>query len=324
MTKQCDRVILQYAPAYHPRYEAYCIKSCYTNVLHSYEVFNPTAYMYAALDWQLQINNNEAKFVTNLQPLPYSLRHKETIINIPSGDNGLYDVLQIVNDGVPCIVNVDGYFLSYHPLFKTEHENHAAVLYGYNMNLHTIYISDYMPPYFFNGEISISEFLEARINPCAILDRHNWPNQLETIILETLFTTMSTFFNHFQNNRGATALGRFIDYSLSTDNSDVSLTKIHIQLGKLDGSIRFFYYYLTQVANQMTGLNEIIVFLKQWLHDWHLLKISLLKTIYSPKKSDEYKRWIISILDGVSKFEKTLTKAIQFFAKTSQGDWYKI
>lgn len=313
MKKQSDRVVLQFAPVYHRRYEAYCIKSCYANVLHSYEIFNPTIYMHAALDWQLQISDNEAKFLVDLQPLPYSLRHKETIINVSSGKNGLYDIMQFVNAGVPCIVNVDGYFLSYHPLFKIGHENHAAVLYGYNISSHTVYISDYMPPYFFYGEISILEFLEARINPCAILDRSNWPNQIEPIILETLFTTMSALFNHFQNNRGATALCRFIDYSLSIDHSDVSLTKIHIQLGKLDNSIRFFYYYLTQAASQITGLDEIIVFLKQWLHDWHLLKISLLKSIYSFKKSDEYKRWMISILDGVSKFETKLTQATRFF-----------
>ena len=144
---------------YDERLNFYCVKNCYWNVLSFYHIPHAPLYLNSELSMQLKINqDNPSDFTVNLVHDPllksqewHEIQHKTTDLS-----KSLSEFEQLIEQNIPIVMAVDGYFLPYHEQFLHVHEQHSILLTGLNLKEGYAELIDYFPPMFYCGVIKLS------------------------------------------------------------------------------------------------------------------------------------------------------------------------
>ena len=223
-----------------------------------------------------------------------------------------------ISEGIPIIVGLDNYYLSYHPFYKKNHGRHTAILSGYSEDEKEVYITDWYDPWFFKGTIGFQEFLEAResLNPWdgsvysgspvynnwAEVDKNGWDLEASDLISTTIDLTISQYYcekKESQNiHKGILGLKKLLDIILKTRDFDLNTKKqflrdLHYKLFSATKRKKLFRLYLdiSQGECKIRELDEAIQLLNYIIMKWDDISIIVLKGSFS--KTEEMHQRVI-------------------------------
>lgn len=291
---------------YDPAFEQFCIKLCYLNVLRYYNEPFAMLYINSVPVFKVEWHEGIPAFSYYMEPLIASQTHKA--ITCGRCGNQINEIVQYIDREYPCLAVVDGYYLSYHPSYQKQHEEHMAIIYGYDWDGHTILVADNMPPYFFDGAIEISR-LKPAIKVWGILNKTRCEIDARTMILETAVHTRR--FLYESHVKGYAAFLIFSDWILSFQVLDEKkYIYFHKQMGSMSSYLNLLLLYMLEACKMEPAVNALCCFLKSWLLKWKNLKINLLKSLYSGKWNDEYKLLLSMVLSDWGELKKQLDNLV--------------
>ncbi|NLL72989.1 MAG: BtrH N-terminal domain-containing protein [Clostridiales bacterium] len=151
---------------FYPQFEYYCFKNCYLQILEYYGIYNAKYFIDCTTDWAFRKDSNKGIFTFDTGD-PYSsflppfdqLVNKVTLDQKPA-EQIWEENIKSIREGIPVVIAVDIFYLTYTPFYHKKHSYHSLILSGYEDE--QFYVIDWYPPWYFKGMISKRELDEAR------------------------------------------------------------------------------------------------------------------------------------------------------------------
>lgn len=278
---------------YDNRLQYFCVKNCYWNILNYYGIAHAPLYLHSELRININLSNPTLfgfSVEINHSPLLPSQTWQEWQWSTNTMDLMFEIVEEKLREGIPIIVAVDGYYLPYHPLFNSEHEQHSLIISGIDRSAGTVQVIDYFPPCFMKGEIKISQLEQAYINIWGFLQKEGWGVSPESLIKETLQNVYQNLTKRKKQERqlyGTDALTYLSNRLNELDNEYISDRKafeyFHKQIAKYMNKMKFFQFYIDHaIAYIEKGvLDSLKVEVDFHTKSWSTFNITVLRNVYS-------------------------------------------
>ena len=160
-----ESVWLQYKYNYDSAYEAFCYQNCIKQVLEAKGIsganyaINHSMTCEAVLREKDIIDFHYSEYAYDVLSTFKDKIHRQD--DLRESKEVLEDNLREINNGNAIIVSADIYFLPYLTFYKKKHGRHNVILAG-NKDKDTVYVIDWMAPWYYKGEISKKELFLAR------------------------------------------------------------------------------------------------------------------------------------------------------------------
>lgn len=155
----------QYKLPYDNAMMYFCLKNCFHQYMCFLQMEEPLLKLRTGYELKIMYLKKENIFRTYRDEMLMPFFDME-LVDKGSGDDSEVVFWENCND-LPIIVLVDVYYLPHREEYHKYHASHAIFLENYNQKDNTVSITDWYHPYFYRGEMSKEEFLDARnsINP---------------------------------------------------------------------------------------------------------------------------------------------------------------
>lgn len=299
---------------YYEEYESLCFQNCLISVLEYYNVKNAYSYMNSTLSLKLNIEPNlESGYKIEFdEELKVVLPQFTSKVNWTRDGGNKYEAWEEnkkqLDKNIPLIVGVDNFYLSHTNLKGKSHAFHSLILCGYEKE--KVHVVDWYTPWFYKGEINLSEFLDARdsSNPKTSEDFYSgkslqncwsvpestgWNEPLDNLVFDTLNTTVNQYYKETDKDfyYGINALQKLktvIKENLTVSNRSLFLKELHKNLFDLPKRIKIFrrYLELSYKINTNYPFKELINLLQDITGYWDTFIIFILKSVYSKRESN--------------------------------------
>lgn len=302
---------------YRPSFDTFCFQNCIKYILEFYDVQNSDFYINRSLSMLVKKDqgfNADIYYEKNARSLLpfFSDRVKRYYLKDAKGDDVFWDNVDLVKSGVPIIVGVDSYYLSYLPYYMKSHGRHTIIMSNYDENDDTVEVVDWMSPWFFKGKVNRDEFIAARdsqnpydggvfsgkpiLNNWAEVLNENFCWDAEKLIRNTAELSLEQYFYPVQKDDDAfeglealkfiTSLVSMIENELTVEAQQHFLKKLHGNLYKLNCRRTFWSDFLHQAYelkgdecfSKMCSNTELVI------GEWEKLLYKIIKSSMRPQK----------------------------------------
>lgn len=323
---------------FHSEFEYYCFKNCYLQILEYYGVFNAKYFLDCTTDWMFwQENNKEISFntgnpYTSFLP-PFNSKVKEIMLGEKTKELIWKENEDAIRNGIPVVIAVDVFYLSYTPYYQKKHSYHSMILSGYNESKDEFYVIDWYPPWYFKGMMSKQELDYARgslnegdgilsgtpINYLySEVEREGFCASTKSLIQTQIQNNLDQYYNGtVLNNRvkGYKAINAIISsieesFCYSNKSQTLFFEKLYGQLFFIPTRKKLFGWYLKNVLSDYKnfGLKASIQVLEESISGWNGLLSLLIKCSmkYSEANLDLLLKQLSEILQKEKQFYYSL------------------
>lgn len=322
---------------YNAAYEFFCIHSCCKYILEYLGVNYGELFLNSAMEMTYAKNeDSQLGFDISMDFQPFLPAFKEKCkIHVPSEKELSYvwnENKIKIDDGIPLILGVDGYYLSYQTDYKRKHGNHNLILCGYSKDEKHASIIDWYPPWYFKGEISMLELNNARSssnpwdgninsgipinNNWVEVDTDGWIAEKEELLIQTIELTLEQYFDNnpledCTKEKGIHALKKIYNILLINKTSDEVtrqdlLKNLHLMLSWTTKKKKLFQYYIENSLKQVNIYDDskLPLFLLDLCKKWETLLLLFLKASFM-MRNELYKR-ILDLFEKIIRHEEEL------------------
>lgn len=301
----------------HKEFEFYCFKNNCRIVLEYYGIKNAKYFINCSLDFRLlrdtsfklgykNVRMTDIQSVIGNCPLVKNsnkvLLHKEC----KSEALGVWiENKKKIDTGLPLIVFMDLFNLSYNPIFKNkEHGLHSVILAGYTTGSEKPLILDwYQHHWSYKPEMELEEYLEARKsdNPLGVnvasgmpihnawveINREGWDSEDYELLSRTLDLTLDQYYGLSDNNevlKGIDALKAIYEactaYLRNTDEkTEVFFRELYISTFMLAKNKSLFKWYMDAASYEFAnmGIKDASILLNDISTSWNTLLLLICK-----------------------------------------------
>lgn len=152
---------------FHMEFEYYCFKNCYLQILEYYGVYNAKYFLDCTTDWTYRKGKHEDFSFDTGDPYssflpPFDSKVKKIILKGKRKEEIWNENMEAIQNGIPVVVAVDVFYLSYTPYYQKKHSYHSVILSGYDKSKDEFLVIDWYPPWYFKGRMSRDELDASR------------------------------------------------------------------------------------------------------------------------------------------------------------------
>lgn len=160
--------IWDFQPSYDDSFEYFCFLNCYKNIMQYYQIAATDLYIDAAVEYRISETTDSSAGIFSVGDPNSSLLddYKGCVVieddSIESRKVIWEKNFELINKGIPLVVNVDVFFLPYTPYYLKKHSIHSLIMCGFSLDKRNIDIIDWYSPWFYKGQILFKDLEKAR------------------------------------------------------------------------------------------------------------------------------------------------------------------
>ena len=288
---------------YDKKYDTFCFQNCMNYILKTNGIKDSDLYINKSLS--LLVDKKEGyilkyHFDEDCYNLVSSYSHKVQMFRSDKdSETVIEEVMNNDNSDIGIIMGVDSFELPYLPFYKKSHGLHSVVVKSVDFSNRTISISDCMSPWFFEGEVSLDDFLAARRsqntsdggmfsgikinNIWKEISNKGYTASIEQLIKEQIDLTLQQFYYGEENSElaaGICALNYILDKmrdsrTVSEINQNELLESVHRIIYRYNHRRIFWTSFLDSIPEKLRS--EILV---EYQENYELLQGDWEKLLY--------------------------------------------
>ncbi len=292
---------------FHMEFEYYCFKNCYLQILEYYGVSNAKYFLDCTTDWTYRLGKNKEVLFDTGNPYssflpPFDSKVKKVMLEEQTKEEIWKENIEVIQKGIPVVIAVDIFYLSYTPYYQKKHSYHSAILSGYNKSKNKFFVIDWYPPWYFKGMISKEKLDVARSSlnegegilsgiPINYLytevEREGFQASTKFLIQEQIQKNLNQYYYGVESSdliKGYKAINAIINnieerFGCAKEEQTLFFETLYEQLFFVPTRKRLFRWYLGNVLSDYKsyGLSVAIQALEESITGWKKLLSLLIK-----------------------------------------------
>lgn len=304
---------MQYS--YNPKYDSFCFQNCMNYALFKHNVLHADLYINKSLSLLVRKDpgcNLEYHFDENCLDLVPSYSNKiQTFMSDDDPVKVLERIAATKEKDHELILGVDSFELPYLPFYRKSHGLHSVVLNSVDFQNNTINISDCMDPWYFEGNVDLTDFINARASNnvddggmfSGIQVKNIWKDLnvsgiesgAEQLIKEQITLTLSQYYcatDAEDTAKGINSIKYMLDklrmfFDFDDSEREILLSSIHKILFRYNRRRIFWTSLLDSIPTEMKTqeLKDYNDLFSETQNDWEKLLYSILMFRVRKKES---------------------------------------
>ncbi len=296
---------------YEPVFDQFCLRACILNILRYYQVKHAFLYINSSLDFRAITDpRGGIRIEMGLEPLTGSLQEQYMRHHMDNLQK-IWETYHISVQDTPIIIEVDGFELPYHPLYRKEHIRHTCIICGYNLLQKQYRVIDWLSPYFFKGNVDYGILQQAFQGNWITIKRNGWTQSAFELYKQTISACYFKFCRPADCITGIQAVYKLKELAINFSPEKTELRYLHTQVSKIIAQIRLLRHFLAEASETIPIPPELCGFLDTLLKKWRKATTVLLKNIYSSKSSKDYRPLLSYVFDEMQLLVFHIQKAWQ-------------